>query len=231
MESAVVKIIRGYELRERIGEGGFGAVHRAYQAVVDREVAVKVILPRESGNVSVADRVARFAREAAAARRLRSEHVARVLDAGTLPTGAPFLVMEFLEGCDLWTHMKKVGPMPVGTAVDVVIQVCDAIAEAHALGIIHRDLKPANMFLSMRADGSAFVKVLDFGISKAALTGSIFKNAVPLVKTVNLMGTPLYMSPEQVHLRRRRACLLVERRGRVPGQTDGGERHDEAHDE
>ena len=143
------------------------------------------------------DAVTRFAREARAAAKIASEHVARVLDVGTLDTGAPYMVMEFLEGSDLREFVKQRGPLPLSQATDFLLQACEAIAEAHSLGIVHRDLKPANMFLIRRPDGSECVKVLDFGISKmSGMAGS--GSDLSMTKTTATMGTPLYMSPEQM---------------------------------
>src|SRR5690606_4039186 len=114
-----------------------------------------------------AESVTRFLREARAAVQIQSEHVARVMDVGTLDSGAPYIVMEFLRGLDLKEVSTRRGPLPISEAVDFVLQACDAVAEAHSLGIVHRDLKPSNLFLTERPDGSPLVKVLDFGISKA----------------------------------------------------------------
>jgi len=141
------------------------------------------------------DAVARFLREARASVRIQSEHIARVLDVGTLDDGAPYMVMEFLEGRDLAHELEDRHRLPVGEAVDFILQACEALAEAHALGIVHRDLKPANLFRTRRSDGSAFIKVLDFGISKAIAPDA---KAVSLTSTQGLIGSPFYMSPEQV---------------------------------
>jgi serine/threonine-protein kinase len=138
----------------------------------------------------------RFAREARAAVKIKSEHVARVTDVGTLETGAPYMVMEYLEGQDLSALLAR-GPLPVEQAVDYLLQACEAIAEAHALGIVHRDLKPANLFLARLPGGIQSVKVLDFGISKlTGLSGSSGQDSA--TRTKALLGSPLYMSPEQM---------------------------------
>jgi len=140
--------------------------------------------------------VERFLREARAAVKLRSEHVARVSDVGTLDTGAPYIVMEYLDGSDLSVVLAERGPMPSEMAVEFILQACDALAEAHALGIVHRDMKPANLFLTHRKDGTPLVKVLDFGISKSSTLNE--QGAGSLTKTGGIMGSPLYMSPEQM---------------------------------
>ena len=116
--------------------------------------------------------VARFAREARAAVKIKSEHVARVIDVGTLENGAPYMVMEFLEGGGpRAAGSSSAAPCRCEQAVEFVLQACEAIAEAHALGIVHRDLKPANLFCVRRADGQLSIKVLDFGISKVTPAG------------------------------------------------------------
>ena len=187
-----------YRVERVLGTGGMGMVVAALDAKSGETVAVKIMMPR-SAEANVANLVARFAREAAAASRLRSDHVARVTDTGTLPSGAPFLVMEYLRGCDLGSHLKRRGRLPVAMAIDVVLQACDAIAEAHTFGIIHRDLKPANLFLTMRPDGSALVKVLDFGISKSAPSeDTLSSTELVLTGTLTVVGSPHYMAPEQM---------------------------------
>jgi serine/threonine-protein kinase len=156
--------------------------------------ALKFLLPHMCQH---GEAVARFAREARAAVQIQSEHVARVTDVGTLESGAPYMVMEYLQGSDLAEVLRLRGPLPVAEAVGFMLQACEAIAEAHALGIVHRDLKPANMFLTQRRDGSPLVKVLDFGISKA-LQETLSGSAPSVTSTSAIMGSPLYMSPEQV---------------------------------
>jgi serine/threonine-protein kinase len=127
--------------------------------------------------------------------RITSEHVARVLDVGTLETGAPYMVMEFLDGSDLEAVVRDEGPLTVEQAIEFILQACEAIAEAHGLGIVHRDIKPSNLFRIRRADGRLSVKVLDFGISK--ITGPA-RELHSIATTQSLMGSPLYMSPEQM---------------------------------
>src|SRR5579864_8602341 len=152
-----------YRVDRILGVGGMGIVVAATHLQLDQKVALKFMLPEA---LKLPALVERFAREARAAVRLKSDHVARVLDVGTLDTGSPYMVMEYLEGSDLGSLVERQGPMPVAMAVDCVLQACDAVAEAHALGIVHRDLKPRNLFMTTRNDGRALVKVLDFGISK-----------------------------------------------------------------
>jgi hypothetical protein len=144
--------------------------------------------------------VARFAREARAAVKIKSEHVARVIDVGRLDSGAPYMVMEYLDGADLRAWLRERGPMSAEQAAEFVLQACEAIAEAHALGIVHRDLKPANLFVIKRADGLLSIKVLDFGISKvsASTTSSASLPELDMTSTGAVVGSPLYMSPEQL---------------------------------
>src|ERR1700722_9854284 len=171
-----------------------GVVVAAHHVQLDKRVAIKFLLRDARGN---AEAVERFAREARAAVKITSEHVARVIDVGTLETGAPYMVMEFLEGHDLAQWVRLRGSLPLEQAVDFVLQACEAIAEAHALGIIHRDLKPANLFIVRGADALHAVKVLDFGISKATAQGGKAQD-IALTRTTAVMGSPLYMSPEQM---------------------------------
>ena len=192
-EVLVGQVVAGkYRIDSVIGEGGMGYVVVAYHLQLDTKVAIKLLRAEMATN---AEAVERFAREARAAVRITSPHVARVFDVGQLESGAPYMVMEFLEGGDLSSLIQKRGPLPIQEAVDYLLQACEAIAEAHAAGIVHRDLKPANLFCARRADGSVTVKVLDFGISK--LTGGA-AGALNHTKTTAIMGSPFYMSPEQM---------------------------------
>jgi serine/threonine-protein kinase len=167
-----------------------GIVVAARHTQLEQRVALKFLLPAAC---EAPGAIARFLREGKAAARITSEHVARVVDTGVLDNGAPYLVMEYLEGADLGAITVQRGPLHFAEAVEYVLQACEAIVEAHQLGIVHRDLKPANLFLSRRKDGSPLVKVLDFGISKAE-GGS----QTQLTSTSMLMGSPRYMSPEQM---------------------------------
>ncbi|HEX5100159.1 MAG TPA: serine/threonine-protein kinase [Polyangiaceae bacterium] len=182
-----------YRVERVLGVGGMGVVVAALHLQLDERVALKFLLPEALNNP---ESVARFAREARAAVKIKSLHVARVSDVGTLETGAPYMVMEFLNGHDLSAVLRDRGPMAVADAVDYVLQACEALAEAHALGIVHRDLKPANLFMITGTDGAPCIKVLDFGISK--LTTADSSGDYGMTSTQAIMGSPLYMSPEQM---------------------------------
>jgi serine/threonine-protein kinase len=170
-----------------------GVVVAARQLQLDRLVAIKFLRPEMLGDREV---VMRFQREARAASKLESAHVARVFDVDTLEDGAPFLVMEYLEGHDLSVVRARACPLEISQAVDYVLQAASALAEAHALGFVHRDVKPANLFLARQRDGSACIKVLDFGISKTNSMASESRSSV--TKTSAVMGSAEYMSPEQM---------------------------------
>ncbi|MES1172179.1 MAG: serine/threonine-protein kinase [Bacteroidota bacterium] len=176
-----------YQVGRLLGRGGMGVVMAARHVLLDTDVALKFLLV----DTVQPDVAARFSREARAAAKIQSEHVARVLDVDALPDGTPFMVMEYLAGDDLSRVLLR-GALPVADAVDYILQACEAIAEAHALGIVHRDLKPANLFLTRRALGPPVVKVLDFGISR----GGAQAGAMTLTG-VGVLGSPPYMSPEQ----------------------------------
>jgi serine/threonine-protein kinase len=184
-----------YQVEHVLGAGGIGIVVAAIDLRLERRVALKFLLPEHA---TMAEARERFGREARAVARLKSEHVARVLDVGTLddrPNAPPYIVMEYLEGRDLGALLAAQSRLPVELAVGYVLEACKALAEAHALGIVHRDLKPANLFLTRDATGNPIVKVLDFGIAKT--TGNLAVDAA-LTTTRGIMGSPLYMSPEQL---------------------------------
>jgi len=183
-----------YRVERVLGVGGMGVVVAATHLQLEERVAIKFLIKEALGS---GEAVARFAREARAAVKIKSEHVARVIDVGTLETGAPYMVMEYLEGGDLSQVLASRGPLPVEEAVEYVLQACEAIAHAHALGIVHRDLKPANLFLIRRPDGTNAIKVLDFGISKV-MPGKSSSSDNAMTRTRAVMGSPLYMSPEQM---------------------------------
>lgn len=182
------RIAEKYVLEKELGRGGMGIVFLAQDTDLERPVAIKVLLEEH-----VADQgaVTRFLREAKASVKIQSEHVARIYETGRLPSGVPFIVMEYLQGQDLADRLELHGAMPEAQIANILLQACEALAEAHAAGIVHRDLKPANLFLARRPDGSEVLKILDFGISKIS-TSSV------LTKSQTLVGSPYYMSPEQL---------------------------------
>jgi serine/threonine-protein kinase len=179
-----------YRVERVLGRGGMGVVVEARHISLDDRVALKFLLPEYALHPDASQR---FLREARAAVRIKGPHVARVSDVGTLEDNSPYMVMEYLEGADAARLLER-GTLPAPEAIDYVVQACDAINEAHALGIIHRDLKPANLFVTRHHDGTPFVKVLDFGISKVIGDGGVDA----LTHTAATMGSALYMSPEQI---------------------------------
>ena len=184
------RIAGKYRVDGVLGVGGMGVVVAATHEQLDQKVALKFLLPAVLGRPEV---IERFLREARAAVKIQSEHVARVIDVGTLDTGAPYMVMEYLEGEDIEHLIERSGALPVEEAVGYLLEACEAIAEAHAVGIVHRDLKPGNLFLAKRPSGAPTVKVLDFGISKIPTTAK----EQALTQAATAMGSPSYMSPEQ----------------------------------
>jgi serine/threonine protein kinase len=182
-----------YRVDDIIGAGAMGYVVSAWHLELDQAVALKILNP------DVFERneaLQRFRREVRAAARIKSEHVCRVNDVGTLETGEPFMVMELLHGNNLEEELHRRRVLPVEEAVRYMIEAIEAVAEAHAAGIIHRDLKPANLFITRRADRTRLIKVLDFGISKSMADSQ--PNDMSLTKTGVIIGSPLYMSPEQM---------------------------------
>jgi serine/threonine protein kinase len=178
-----------YAITRVIGSGGMAIVYEALHVRLDQRVALKMLLPEL---LERDDIVTRFDREARAAVRLRSPHVARVYDVDALPDGTPYMVMELLDGRDLAAELTLRGRLSFVDALDYVLQACDAMAEAHRQGTVHRDLKPSNLFLT-REGQRDFVKVLDFGVSKIAV-----ETELSVTSTRSALGTALYMSPEQV---------------------------------
>ncbi|MFO0548491.1 MAG: protein kinase [Polyangiaceae bacterium] len=180
-----------YQVERIVGAGGMGAVVAVRHIELGELYAMKFMLPAVAENKVSLER---FMREARAAAKLTSEHVTKVHDVGRLESGAPYMLMEHLKGQDLEKLLDKQGPVPAKVAARYVMQACDGIAEAHELGIVHRDLKPANLFLTRRANGTDCIKVLDFGISKS-VAGA---DAQSMTRTTSVMGSPYYMSPEQM---------------------------------
>jgi serine/threonine-protein kinase len=209
---AIGDVIDGkYRIERVVGSGGMGVVMAAEHLKLGKTVALKFLLRHACEN---REAVARFLREARALASITSTHVAHVMDVGTLAAGEPYLVMEYLEGSDLGAALKLRGPLPIAEAVGYVIEACEAVAEAHANGIVHRDLKPSNLFLTRTADGVPLVKVLDFGISKAVVQraemmpvplgpAATTAPAAYVTDTGALVGSPAYMSPEQIRNARR----------------------------
>lgn len=172
-----------------IGQGGMGVVCAATHLGLETPVAIKLI---RSDLKEDAEFVERFLNEARRAAALKGEHIASVHDVGQLDSGEPYLVMERLEGVELDVYLRDEGPLEPNRAVDLVLQICEGLEEAHAAGIVHRDLKPGNLFLARRADGKEVLKILDFGISKA------IREEPPSSLTNRSLGSPWYMSPEQM---------------------------------
>ncbi|MBL8950219.1 MAG: serine/threonine protein kinase [Myxococcaceae bacterium] len=179
-----------YQVLRLLGSGGFGAVYRAKHVHTDAEVALKVLHRQLNADQGM---IERFLREAKAAASVGNDHIVRVLDAGVAQDGTAFLAMELLDGWDLKELIMREGPQNPRRLVTIIAQVLDALAAAHTKGIVHRDMKPANVFVTKRDDGSDFVKLLDFGISKMHQAGEVSG----LTMTGVAMGTPAYMAPEQ----------------------------------
>lgn len=181
------KVIAGrYRLEARLGEGGMGVVYRARHVLIDRVVALKLIRPDLRGETHLR---AWMLREARAANRVDHAHIVDIHDVGETEEGELYLVMEYLTGTSLSSEIAK-GPMPIPRAVDILEQMCAALARAHDLGVIHRDLKSDNIMLTVRGGRHDFVKILDFGLAALARDPRLApKGAV--------FGTPEYMSPEQ----------------------------------
>ena len=179
-----------YRVEGILGEGGMGVVVAAMHLELEKRVALKFLLPEAFSNLEA---VQRFVREARAASKIHSEHVARIYDTGRLEDGSPFQVMELLDGEDLAKVLSTRGAVAVEDAVSYVLQASEALAEAHAAGIVHRDLKPANLFLARKQDRTTILKVLDFGISK-----NLASTEKGLTRSNAIVGSPFYMSPEQL---------------------------------
>jgi serine/threonine protein kinase len=204
---AVGQVLSGrFRVEHVIGVGSMGVVLAAKHLELDERVAIKFIRPDMQQVPGV---LSRFAREAKAAVSIKSEHVAQVFDVGTADGIGPYIVMEYLEGCDLAQVLEMEGRLPIRRAVHYVMQACEALAVAHSSGITHRDIKPENLFLTRQGDLER-IKLLDFGISKAALTGKVFGDELSSSDSSCLLGTPLYMSPEQI-----RATAEVDHRADI----------------
>ncbi len=182
-------VANNLRIESLLGRGGMGTVYRATHLSLDRVVAVKVINPEFAMNTDV---MQRFAREARLMAKLRHPRAAMIYDSGTLPDGRLFIVMEYVEGITLADLLKRDGKLPYKKAVEIAVNICDVLSEAHSLGIIHRDLKPANIMLNQQG-----VFVLDFGIAKMLNTDNAESMRLSMTGNGFLVGTPFYMSPEQ----------------------------------
>jgi serine/threonine protein kinase len=186
-------LVGKYRVERVLGAGGMGVVVEATHLLLSERVALKFLLPHALGDEAAN---ARFLREAQAAARIKSNHVARVTDVGELRTGSPYIVMEFLEGQSLDELFEADGRLEVELACELTLQACEGLAAAHAVGVIHRDVKPSNLFVTKANDGSTQLKVLDFGISKVLQPANSLIDQ--LTQTQVTMGSPLFMSPEQM---------------------------------
>jgi len=192
-----------YVVGRTIAAGGMGVVCEGRHAALGQRVAIKFLLPEVKQQ---AEAVQRFVREARAAATIESDHVVRVLDVGA-HGDVPYLVMEFLEGMDLEAFVEESGPLAPDLAIELSCQALEGLAVAHDAGIVHRDLKPSNLFLATRGKGRPRVKVLDFGVSKVMQAGQPDPS---ITSTKALLGSPRYMSPEQV-----RSSKAVDKRSDV----------------
>jgi serine/threonine protein kinase len=185
-------ILGKYRVERLLGQGGMGVVLAVRHVQLGELYAMKMMHTRlPAGD----DAAGRFVREARASARLKGDHVARVHDVGRTDEGDLYMVMDYLEGLDLKTYLAQNGRLPVEEAVDYILQACEGIGEAHEMGIVHRDIKPANLFLVRnKKTGQALIKVLDFGISKNMNPGE----STDLTQSGTMLGSPLYMSPEQM---------------------------------
>ncbi|MBN1607628.1 MAG: serine/threonine protein kinase [Polyangiaceae bacterium] len=180
---------RKYRIDALVGTGGMGFVYRAWNLTLEQWVAIKVLRPEYAHDPEAA---AQVANEARAMARLRGIHVGRVLDVGRTDAQCPYVVLEYLQGHTLRAELEARGRLELAQAVNVVLQACEAVAEAHAAGIVHCDLKPENLVLALAPDGTQVLKVIDFGISRRT-------DADPNVRPdCFAAGSPRYMAPEQL---------------------------------
>lgn len=204
MPLSVGSVLDGRFVIERVlGAGGMGYVVLARHVDLEERVAIKLLLPGRADE----DARRRLVREARAAVKIKSEHVVRILDVVSTGSYAPYIVMEHLEGEDLAQRLERTGPLDVREASEIVLEACEVVGEAHVRGMVHRDIKPSNLFLVRKPAQPRFVKVLDFGISKALDGG-----AERLTASNSLLGSPAYASPEQL-----RDARSVDRRCDVWG--------------
>ncbi len=192
-----IQIIDGkYQIVRQLGEGGMGAVYEARHLGTGRRVAVKVIV--SEALMKSTDMVARFQREARAAGSIESQHIAHILDSGfDRDKGYPYMVMEYLQGEDVSQALTRNGPLHPDIALRVVGQACIGLQRAHDAGVTHRDIKPANLFIAQQDGGDVLVKLLDFGVAKIKIEQLTSAENAALTRTGSMLGSPLYMSPEQ----------------------------------
>jgi serine/threonine protein kinase len=186
-------LVERYRLTRKIGEGGMGAVYEAQHVMLAKAVAVKVLRDKYLDRPEVARRLVQEARLASS---IRHENIVDITDSGSTEDGRTFVVMEHLDGLSLSELLKREGALPESRIIEIARQAASALSAAHERGIVHRDVKPENVFLVDR-DGRDFVKVLDFGISKTIRPGEVPEESLRLTHTGMVLGTPLYMSPEQ----------------------------------
>jgi serine/threonine-protein kinase len=198
IDRLVGRAVGPYRLEREIGRGGMSVVMAATHRATGKLVALKLLLPTLSIDAAS---MARLAREARVARRLKSPHAVTVLGSGSDAGGMQYIAMPLLEGSDLSRFARAGGLLPIDRVVELIAQACDAVGEAHELGVVHRDLKLANLFLANQLRGRPLLKVLDFGIAKP-LKGQSFETATSLTDAGVVVGTPHYSAPEQIDGRR-----------------------------
>jgi serine/threonine protein kinase len=183
-----------YRVERVLGAGGMGVVVKVTRLEGEGTFALKFLRPSVARDPMAAKR---FRREAEAAGRIESPHVVKISDIGDLATGAPYLVMEYLEGTTLEKRLAGGQRLPLAEACDLALQIAEGLAAAHAMGVIHRDIKPANLYLVADAEGAGLLKIADFGVSKI-LDPAGPESGRGLTRTQTSIGSPLYMSPEQM---------------------------------
>lgn len=215
-----------FQILQKIGSGGMGAVYKALQPAMNRMVAIKILHPKLANRK---DLVARFRREARAMGHLTHPNTVKVFGYGELEDGSLYIVMEFLEGKNLNQTVKADGPMPMERALPILIQACGALDEAHKQGIVHRDLKPENLFLCQAGGLKDYPKLLDFGLAKVT-EREMRPGSVILTQEGMVFGTPEFMSPEQAQGKTLTpasdiyslACILYEAlTGKLPFEARG----------
>jgi serine/threonine protein kinase len=187
-----LKQLGQYTLEEKIGEGGMGIVYRARHALMRRDTAVKLLLPDRADPAAIE----RFEREVVLTCQLTHPNTIQVYDYGHTPEGIFYYAMEFLRGLNLHELVARFGPPPEGRVIHILAQVCDSLAEAHAMGLVHRDIKPANVFLCDRGGIPDSVKVLDFGLVREY--GGANRDQTHPAGEEGLEGTPWFMPPEAI---------------------------------